>query len=334
MGQVILPTGKAISIDDINGKVYLKRLVEELENTDLTDSYRIAVIGAVSRLGKFGDSGIPSLNKIKESNNKLLKEAAEQAIKKIQRDTNPLAVVQEEVVAKVAPPPPPPVYHGHYGARWRDKNRVKMTLLPGNIFDGCVTISTCHFCNKLFDLGKKNKEIFPNERFCRFCVRSKHYVPEITQNILGINYKALIGYIYYTHIAKNQVFFYDLNEMVKEHVNTGLANPLFNYDSDNFQWHIDMRMVNSGEISIKSISSTIISQLCSLGIGEIFCKGNPSGIYRKIIEEIYSGNKKIVPLPTDGGVAIGEGVPMGLLKEFCPSLLVDPPSPYSRRRGY
>lgn len=344
MGQLILPSGGAISIDEFHGTTELNSLVRELKIEELTDSYRVAVIGCLARIGRPATVAIIELKKIKEGKNRILVEAATHAIGKIESD------VSVPVVTPPAPTVPPPVPSSatsstganvHRGRSVVGKEKIKVELIPvkksDHLFDHCPTLAECNFCHKIFDSSKNaakfNEFLCNKEKYCRHCMRNRYYQPEISKNIVILTYRALIGYTFYSFISnKNQIYINDVREMIQDHVNVAFLNPLFNYDAETYNWFIDMNPVISKKIDIGFVGRTIATQLSALGVGEIFYRGKPHMIYQKIMERLVSGDSFIMPFPTDGGSTTDEkGIPREYLKEFISSHLADSTSTNKRK---
>ncbi len=340
MGQIILPQGGSITIDGSYGTVELNSLVRELKDSDLTDSYRIAVIGCLGRIGKPANSAVVDLKKIKDTGNRILKEAATQAIDKIESD-NTSQVVVPTTSTSVSPPSIIPD-HTNFGRhngnnqtsshRGYSKEKYKIDFLPikksSEIFENCPVINECMFCGKIFEFQKSyasiNRALTGKDNYCYSCMRNKYYLPENVKNLVSITYRSLIGYIYYSFVARTQIYIGDIKEMISDHVVAGMSNPLFSYDPEIYTWFVDMSPVIEKKVDISQISSTIACQLSALGIAEIFYRGNPHIIYKKIIDSLLNGEKSIMPMPTDGGCCIEDrGIPKDYLIEFIPSHLAD-----------
>ncbi len=330
MGQIILPTGGSISVEEFHGTAELSSLVRELKITELTDSYRVAVIGCLGRLGGPAGIAVPDLKKIKEGNNRILKEAATQAIDKIEGDkTNPTIIPSTPAVIidqTTRPYQSPSVNKGYY-----QKEKTRVELLPvktKTLFENCPILTECKFCQKIFESSKKfaaiNYALSGDAKHCRFCMKNKYYKPEVKKDLAVLTYRSLIGYVYYGFVTKNQVYVSELREMISDHVMVGYSNPLFNYDPESYKWFVDMEPILSGRIGAGEIASTIACQLSALGVGEIFYRGKPHIIYQKIISDLMSGSSMVTPYPADGGCVIEDrGIPRELLNEFIPSRLVD-----------
>jgi hypothetical protein len=92
MGHVILPSGTTVWVEELIGSINLSNLISDIRCEDYTTSYRISVIGA---LGKLAENAKPALSTLRDlgsysgdaENHKLICDAANQAIKKIESGT-------------------------------------------------------------------------------------------------------------------------------------------------------------------------------------------------------------------------------------------------------
>lgn len=320
MGQLKLPNGSLVTNDEFHGTIEFSKLVRELTIHELTDEYRIAVIACLSRIGRAALSAISELKKLAEGNSSLIREAAKQAITKIEIDP----VTPTNIPVGISPPVPPPPPYSYQRGYNQVKEKWKVDLRPikiNNILDGCITLSECQFCRRIYEnhhTNKINKALIGSNRFCRSCMRNKFYCPEITKNLVTLSYRSLIGYIYYSTVQNiNNLYITEFKDMIQEHVTTTYSNPLFTYDSDVFNWYVDLEPVVTKKIDLKDIGPTIAAQLGSLGIAEIFHQGQPHLIYQSIMRGFEKGEKFIMPKPEDGGAPQNEnGIPQEYLSEF------------------
>ena len=330
MGQLILPSGGAINVDEFHGTAELSNLVRELNINDLTDQYRIAVIGCLARIGRQAQSAVSDLRRLAETGTRIIKEAASQALGKIEADKSPVVVS-----------PPAPVvnrhqtHHATHHTTHRSvgKEKTRVELIPikktGKLLDSCPALNECNFCQKIYEpsvtMDSLNNILAPGGRFCRFCMRNKFYSPEVTKNVAILSYRCLIGYIHYAFAQNNNIIYgAELKEMIQDHVSASSSNPLFSYDPDTYNWYINMEPVASNKIKYKEIGLTIASQLCALGIAEVFYRGSPHLIYQRIMYGLSTGEKLIIPMPKDGGCGVEDkGIPKDYLTEFIYSHMVD-----------
>src|SRR5882672_4756806 len=195
MGHVILPSGISVWAEDLKGSVNLSTLIADAKCDDYTTSYRLSIIGALAKLGKNADSSVECLKELVNknansgatSNDKLLADAAEQAIKKISDGTTRSVNVN----------------HFPYEKK-PEVQKVTFTEVETEALDtGLKVYCKCNFCNKPA-AASQHSRIFSdrlvnqNRFFCNFCIRNDYYQPG-HQNVLILTYRGLIGYYYYAY---------------------------------------------------------------------------------------------------------------------------------------
>lgn len=118
---------------------------------------------------------------------------------------------------------------------------------------------TCSFCDKvvmgspqIFDSCLSISSTF----YCAFCLRHKFHLPS-SKKVLQLSFKNIIAYYYCVFYMSrpSSISFYELRNMIREHVQTGLREPAFAYDPTHYLWCIDFNLIGeeTGLIPLENI---------------------------------------------------------------------------------
>lgn len=131
--------------------------------------------------------------------------------------------------------------------------------------------TNCCFCEKNVHLSIEDFNLYvslgQDEFHCPFCLRHKHHHRDAS-NILLMSFKGMIGHYFHHcyHGTKRTMWISEIKELVEAHAETGLLNPVFNYDPDTFMWFVDFNRIGKTyrKIPIENIHETIEAIIGSL----------------------------------------------------------------------
>jgi hypothetical protein len=348
MGNVILPSGASVWVEDLNGHVNLSQLIRDMSCDDYTVSYRVSIIAAIAKLGGNGESAVDSLKQIfarrESTNDQLLSDAAEKAIAKIREGgttgTAPASHTSRNNYSYTAP------------AKKLDVNDVTFTEIEvgEELHDGLVHFCKCSFCEKMamtFDPIRKYSDRLAGDKFhCSFCIRNDYYQKN-SANVMLLTYKGIFGYYYYSYYAapKTQsMTLLDIQDYIELHLKVGIMNPIFRYDPDTFTWFVDFNKVGKRKMPVEVVLQTIIEQLACFNIYENVKDASPLKLYEKYkgaVSEFYqhrarTGGKVFTPTLWGCGIPTrclaGRAVAIENLHDFSPVTLAETNRQNAQRR--
>ena len=125
---------------------------------------------------------------------------------------------------------------------------MKLVLLEGEFSD--TPVRECRFCQKMFPSSQ--------QMYCTFCLRSG-FNTKANRHILGLSFRSIFGFYYYVFYKnKRQMWFSEIDDLICKHIDIGLQNPLFHYDSESYMWFVDFQRV--GDASVEEVL-TIVSDI-------------------------------------------------------------------------
>lgn len=352
MGHVILPSGRSMWIDELNGSVNLSHLAKDMMNNEYTSGYRVAIIAAAGKLGKDAGDIVEDLKKLAELKdgvpNKLVADAAEQAIKRIEEGGR--VVSTRHPVTKTS---------DFTGSNYSSSNKKKEQVDPPQqvtfveldaekeLYRGLDHYSRCKFCEKTVfvndNIRRFSDALVGAENFhCPMCIR-RDYWQRHNANIMILTYRGIFGYYYYSYymFPKNgtTMGLSDIQEYVEMHVKIGLQNPLFTYDTETFNWFVDFNKIGTkkGKIPVEEVLKTITEQLLCFNIYENVRNSSPLALYNKYKSAVLEFVSKRVRMhgdnvfaPTLWGCGIPDRcqagqkpIPVAALQYFTPATLAD-----------
>jgi len=342
MGNVIMPSGGTVWVDELQGSVLLSRLIQDARTDDYTPPYRIAVISA---LGKLGQNARPAIKYLKDLCSKeftgdrlLVSNAAEQAIARIESDrSSPRSTTPSGVQSNLYN------HNNSTATKPSDPQKITFTEVKGDeLHDGTLHYPQCHFCGKL-TLSNSASKRFANHLcdgkfYCNFCIRNDYYM-RTGSNVMILTFKGIFAYYYYAYYVMpkaSSMYANDVKEYVEGHIRIGLQNPIFHYDPETFYWFIDFGKVGKRKMPVSSVLETIIAQLAIFNLYENVKDSSPQKLYEKYKEgvmEFYNKRERPqgnVLVPTLWGCGIPtkcphgtDPVPIEALTGFTPSRLED-----------
>jgi hypothetical protein len=346
MGHVILPSGSSKLVDEISGSINLSNLINDMKCEDYTNSYRFSMIAALGKLGHHAETAIPYLKEIVSKcttqNDKLLSEAAEQALKKIE-DKNSNTTYKPQSYPSYGP-------YGYHNSllntpKKPEVNKVVFTEIEVNeLHDGLKHYCKCNFCQKMTSVNKHNRRFSDrlagvDSFYCNYCIRNDFY-HKFNANIMILTYRGIIGYYYYAYyvIPKNStIFMADLQDYIELHVRAGLQNPIFKYDPETFCWFIDFSKIGKRKMPVESVLHTIIEQLACFNLYENVRECSPAKLYKKYyaaVMQFYQHRARVddemvfaptlwnCDIPTRCSVGM-RSLPVDILQNFFPTNMVD-----------
>lgn len=335
MGNVILPNGTSVFVQEADGSINLSQLIEDMNNKDYTPKYRIAVVKAVGKLGRNAITVLPELRGLvrDKSTDVLLREAAEASIKSIEEINKHHNYNDFDNYGPTTPTP-----------KKVELTNVLITEIESSLREGVKVYNTCNFCEKTLIVSPYYKEfsdrLSPDDKFyCNFCVRNDYY-QKSGNNILVISYRGLIGYYYHCFFLASKtstMLLMDIHDYVELHIKVGMQNPLFRYDPETMCWFIDFSKVGKSKkkIPLTSVLQTVIQQLACFNIYENVRGSSPSKFYAKFADVINSfadsrkkTSKVFTPTLWDCGIptkcpAGTKPIPVEVLQNFLSSSLVE-----------
>ena len=307
MGYIVLPNGYNQYVNELEGSVNLTELVKDMMEPDYTDSYRVAVIGVISKLGKHATSAINELKNVVSTDlRSLVRKAAESAISKI--SNSKLAddsSVWNNANNKNRVFDNHGTRHSNTGTSAPSINRprsvevTKITINPvsdgiDDLAEGSKSYCRCNFCEKLSIvtpyltqfINKLSNGVF----YCPYCLRNDQW-NRCNRNIMVLTFRGIIGYYYYAYHVAPKTAAISINELAEHidlHIRVGLQNPLFRYDPDTYCWFVDFGKVgNKGRrMDVSAVTDTIMEILASFQLYENVRDCSPRKLYQKYVEAV------------------------------------------------
>src|ERR1035437_10087950 len=150
------------------------------------------------------------------------------------------------------------------------KKGIKITAIPPSKDLAEKIHYNCHFCGKNVGLYPQNRRwcerLSGKEFFCPFCLRNNYHTKN-NKHILVMSFRAIFGFYYYDKYyyssSYSEMYINDIEEYIKSHAQTGMLNPIFNYDPETYLWFIDFSKVGRGKkrIKVKEVLKTILNIL-------------------------------------------------------------------------
>jgi hypothetical protein len=190
----------------------------------------------------------------------------------------------------------------------------------------------CCFCQKTVGLYPDQRKIcekLSGTRFyCQQCLQ-KRFDTKNNQHVLMLSFRGIIGFYYYNlHLSQKKLYHSQIEDFIESHEQTGLQNPLFQYDPDTFVWFIDFSRVGRGKkkIAINEVLKTTINILSCFNLTQNIDNIKVSKMFFKYEEAILKfhqsryrpANKKIL-VPTlinCGGMCDHQNVDHDMFKNF------------------
>lgn len=128
-----------------------------------------------------------------------------------------------------------------------------------------LTTRRCSFCEKETPITKRGLDLLRNfsrdsKFYCTFCIRHNFHTKK-RHNVLMLSFRALIGYLYYTHYYTKTPTLYlcQIQDLINWHVMIGEQNPVFTYDPDTYCWFIDFEKIGKSNkrIPLQEVFNTI-----------------------------------------------------------------------------
>jgi len=366
MGHVILPTGSTVFVEELNGSVNLSQLVTEMKCDDYTASYRISVIAALGKLSKNAVAAVPYLKELilkpgGTANEKLLAEAADQAIKRIEDTSGKTETYGPNRVDNHT------TRHNNYAGSYNtgytannysgtvtpttssvkkpDINKVEFTEIKDDkLHEGLKVYCRCNFCEKMTMVNRHQQKFSDklggvDRFFCNFCIRNDYY-HRCNNNVMVLTYRGILGYYYYSYYAAPKsptMHLIDIQDYLELHVRIGVQNPIFRYDPETFCWFIDFSKIGKRKMPVESVLQTIIEQLACFNLYENVREASPMKLYHKYQQAVMefnqhrartNGDKVFAPtlfgcdIPNHCSAGV-RALPVDILQSFLPMNLVD-----------
>lgn len=350
MGEVITDKGN-ISMVEVEGRVSLQDLYQDITCTDYTDSYRARCIEACGKVGRGAWGVLNTLHELARSTVPKLSEAAEAALRKVDPG---MPLLRKDMVVdthtrnkKMVPV----TANGVTTYKKPERMQVTVSDVPGDIHEHARIYATCSFCEKtaIFpkNLMKCNEVVAGQESqskkrlFCSFCLRNEFYKLKHSKNILVLSYRGIIGYYYYcfNFVPKSSsMILSDIQQYTELHVKMGVQNPLFRYDPETMCWFVDFSKVGqrSNQMPINYILETAMEILASFNLYEHIREVSAATIYSKFKDAIIdfhhhrrrpAGQRLLVPTLFGCGIpmetALSKAIPIQALKNFTPSKMME-----------
>jgi hypothetical protein len=342
MGKILLKEGTAVNVDDLPGQVDLEQVVRDIRSgtspgvADYTESYLIATIGVLGRLGKHAEPAVSSLEAIAKGKNSLLRQAAEEALGRISTGVPSTRPAPQAATASAAED-----YSAwKQPAKKQELNRVRFEEVASPALeDGLRAYIDCKFCQKLCMMttqAKNVSRILAGDKhfYCLFCLRNGYY--NSGQDTMLLSLRGLIGYYYYAYYVAPKspsMNLLDLRDIIALHESVGGQNPLFRYDAETYSWFVDFSKVGEGDgkLPLNMILMTVIEMIAAFNIYENVRIASPQKYYLKFARAIDAFAKdrtrqqnRQVCTPTLYNCGIPSAgllkpIPVDLLYDFMPS---------------
>jgi hypothetical protein len=344
MGQIILPTGANVTVDEFHGLANLHQLLQDMKNDNYTNNYRISVITAISKLGTHAWSAISYLRELvnQKADNVLLAETAANAIKKIESTSSSNSPIlgsrREELTTSVETNKKDVICQ--VSKRERNNVIIEELKVSDNLDDGTKVYSKCHFCEKV-TLANKDQRMYceklvgSNKFYCTFCLRNDLY-GKAADHIYLLTFRGLIGYYYYCFYAiprQSTMQLSELNDMISLHYLLAIQNPLWRYDQETFCWFIDFSKIGKSKrkLSVESVLQTVVLALSAFSMYDNIRSCTPHKFYDKYkqgIMDFYNDRirpKEKILTPTLISCGIPKitydsqrAIPVDIVKNFLP----------------
>ncbi len=158
----------------------------------------------------------------------------------------------------------------------RDKffvSSVKLNLLAA-ASDGELSDSVyrrCFFCEKSCLIQPATRQYAekmtgPGTFYCPFCIRKGFYMKN-SRNTLVLSFRSIIGHFYYqsfgTANCGKRMYLAEIEDYVHSHAETGLMNPVFDYDPHTFLWFVDFSRVGNSKkrLPLEEVVKTVVNVL-------------------------------------------------------------------------
>lgn len=154
-------------------------------------------------------------------------------------------------------------------------------MLSERILTKCTfCYKTCHIDSNLFANlhWLAGKEKF----FCGFCIRN-NFDTKANKDVLVLTFKNVFNYFYQqNHLNKKKMWMCEIKDIIEDHRNVGLRNPVFYYDEESMNWFVNFSRVGSvkRKMSLEGVKKTIYEIVDSLKIG-VYTKGVEEKVIRR-----------------------------------------------------
>lgn len=116
--------------------------------------------------------------------------------------------------------------------------------LSNNFYRNCV------FCDKFIKINELNFNSCKNigrSEYCPFCLRNNFHFKN-NHNILVFSFRAIFGYYYHKlyRVKPPRIWLSKIEEIIVDHEETGLSNPVLSYDPETFLWFADFNRIGHG----------------------------------------------------------------------------------------
>lgn len=148
---------------------------------------------------------------------------------------------------------------------------MKLTLLEGEFSD--TPVYECNFCQKMFPIPSAQQRFysdFSEEMYCTFCLRNG-FDTKGNRHVLGLSFRSIFGHYYHVFYKnKRKMWFSEIDDYIHSHIEIGLQNPLFLYDSESYLWFVDFLKVGQGKrkIPVEEVLTTIDNILNCFNLSE------------------------------------------------------------------
>lgn len=123
-----------------------------------------------------------------------------------------------------------------------------------------VFFRQCAFCQKIACTSSEfqQKTLF----YCPFCIRHKQHTRN-NRHVLILSFRNILGYFYHQKYLSNRPTMYlsEIYDYCAIHMQSGLQNPCFSYDSETLLWFIDFSLVGRNKIPFTSVKKTVVDIL-------------------------------------------------------------------------
>lgn len=117
-------------------------------------------------------------------------------------------------------------------------------------------ICKCNFCQSMISLTPRKREMWKEASgaghfYCGFCL-SNNYNTKLSKHVLITSFRAIIGYYYYGLYLNNSknMSFSQILDIVKNHEEVGLKNPIMKYDPSTHLWFINFHKIGNKNKSL------------------------------------------------------------------------------------
>lgn len=203
-------------------------------------------------------------------------------------------------------------------------NEIQIVQADGEL--GAAMSRKCSFCEKEAVAQPESQRLTeklcqPNKFFCNFCLRHNLHMKD-NKHVLMLTFRAVFGYYYYEFYQTPKqptMYLSEIQDYIDLHRDTGLLNPLFNYDPESYIWFIDFRRVGSGKknITVEDVQKTVIDVLASFNLATLVPGVDMNKLYQKYreaIDDFYTkryrpeGKRLLVPTLKNCGNVVWGGL--------------------------